>query len=612
LKNIVELKKGYLNAFLWLIVSLFFIPVTTYIFTEYGINSLNHEYTQFIVNDARSQHQDAESIARFMEETPPSTACGKVSEDLIDYQNVVCSPQSEMWQFFMMDRLALWSVLASGFIIVMIFLLSAMAFQKRSSQLLSLNIARPFLMVMCSLEVLLQGGMLVWLSFWGTAFFTQAYYPKLVIAVGFLVLAGMYYMLRGIFKKLPPDKDTDGELLSPECAPALWSRIEDLSTKVGTNPPDHIIAGIDTNFYVTEAQLQVAQKTLTGRKLYVSIPLLRHLSMSQADSVMVHELTHFHQGDTASGALLGPKLHQFDLYMSLMRENLSTLIVFYPLYVYRLLFELAYQRNSRQREFIADRNASSLISEAAIVESLIKVSAYSNYRNEVEKNLFARNVLHEKEIGISKAIVSGLTAHVNSPDFISVMRKQNVPHPFDSHPPVTDRMVNLNFMINESDYAEVAALVPQDTWVDLIPCADDVEQRLWQEYEQDFTASHEESLAWRYKPSGEDETTLVLKYFPDVSFTLKNGDQVKITWQGILHPKTGEMLEWGNVKKMNIIRNFGRDILYVQHVGRNNKGKKRSEIRLPGLKKEIEVFKATSANYWRRYQCAEEFSKSPE
>ncbi|RDT53629.1 hypothetical protein DXF93_15880 [Escherichia coli] len=595
---------GYTKVMFWLLLTLFLIPAITLGFAEYGSKSLNQEYTQFFIEDAQRQHQDADKLAGFLQQNPPSSVCGPVAEDLLNYKKAVCSPGSELWQFDMIGNVAFWTLIAGGIVLLMIVLFSALAFRNRRSQLLSLMLARPFLMLAGSLEVIVQGGMLVWLSFWGTAFFTQTYYPKLVIIVGLMVLGGIYYIIKGIFKKLPPEENIEGEVVSREAAPALWSRIDALAARVGTTPPDHIIAGIDTNFYVTEAPLRVNDHLLTGRKLYVSIPLLRQLTLAQADGVMVHELTHLHEGDTASGALLGPKLHRFDLYIALMSENVATLIVYYPLYLYRMLFELAWQRNSREREFVADRNASALISPAAIIESLIKVSAYASYRYEVERNLFENNALHESELGIRKAIAAGLPAHVNSPGFISAMREQNVPHPFDSHPPLAERMRNVGFSVEESAYASVAAELPTESWVDLMPVADNIEQQLWQKYERDFSSNHEESLAWRYQPTGDAETALVLKYFPHVPFTLKDGSQIEITWQGIVLPKTAELLEWDNVKNINVLRNFGRDTLHVQHVQPNAHGKKRSKIPLPGLKKEIDRFKGVLALYWHRHQTA--------
>ncbi|NQS84983.1 M48 family metalloprotease [Pantoea allii] len=603
--KLTALKKGYAKVFLWLLLTLFLTPAITLTFAKYGSNELDKEYTQIFIDDARAQNQNVGKLTRFLQANPPSTVCGPVADDLLDYKNAVCGPGSELSQFYLIGKVALWTMVFSGVILLMILLFSALAFKSRQGQLLSLRLARPFLMLACSLQVLIQGGMLVWLSFWGTAFFTQKYYPKLVLLVALLVLAGMYYMIKGIFKKLPPEDSIEGDVVTREAAPALWARVDALAAKVGTTSPDHIIAGIDTNFYVTEAPLSVNDQPLQGRKLYVSIPLLRQLSTAQADGVMVHELTHLHEGDTASGALLGPKLHRFDMYTHLMSENLATLIVFYPLYLYRLFFELAWQRNSREREFVADRNAATLVSSSAIIESLIKISAYASYRYEVERKLFENKTLYENEPGISQAIAAGLPHHVSSSDFVSAMREQNIPHPFDSHPPLSERMRNVNYSVEDADYAAIAATSPADSWVDLIPVADQIEQQLWQKYERDFTSQHEESLAWRYQPTGEEETALVLKYFPDVPFTLKDGSQLTITWQGIVQPQSAGLLEWDNVKNINVLRQFGRDILYVQHVQPNAQGKKRSKIRLPGLKKEIENVKHTLNYYWHRHQTVQ-------
>ncbi|MBD8214927.1 M48 family metallopeptidase [Erwinia persicina] len=598
----MALKKGYAKVFLWVLVTLFLIPAITLVFAEYGTRQLDQEYSQIFIDDARSQSQDVNKLTEFLQQNPPSSVCGAVPDDLRDYQNAVCAEKSELWQFWMMDKVAFWTLAGGVVILLMIVLFTMLAFKNRQGQLQSLKLARPFLMLTSALEVLVQGGMLVWLSFWGTAFFTQTYYPKLVMAMGLLVLAAMFYMIKGIFKKLPAEDDVEGEVVTRDAAPALWSRIDALASRVGTAPPDHIIAGIDTNFYVTEAPLSVNQQMLKGRKLYVSIPLLRQLTTSQADGVMVHELTHLHEGDTASGALLGPKLHRFDQYIHLMRNDISTVMVYYPLCLYRMLFELAWQRNSREREFIADRNAATLVTPAAIVESLIKISAYASYRSEVEQTLFDNKTLHENELGISKAIAQGLPQHVSSPDFIGMMRQSNVPHPFDSHPPLADRMHNVGYTVDETGYAAIAAELPAESWVDLMPVAAEIEQQLWQKYERDFSSAHEESLAWRYQPEGEEETALVVKYFPPVSWTLKDGSTIELTYLGIVKPQTAELLPWDNIKNINVIKRFTKEVLYLQHVQPNAQGKKRSEIPLPGLNKEIEGFKNALGYYWQRHQ----------
>jgi hypothetical protein len=46
-----------------------------------------------------------------------------------------------------------------------------------------------------------------------------------------MVLAGIYYIIKGIFKKLPPEENIEGEVVSREAAPALWSRIDALAAR---------------------------------------------------------------------------------------------------------------------------------------------------------------------------------------------------------------------------------------------------------------------------------------------------------------------------------------------------------------------------------------------
>ena len=75
---------GYTKVLFWLLLTLFLIPAITLGFAEYGNRSLNQEYTQFFIEDAQKQHQDAGKLAGFLQENPPSSVCGPVSEDLLN------------------------------------------------------------------------------------------------------------------------------------------------------------------------------------------------------------------------------------------------------------------------------------------------------------------------------------------------------------------------------------------------------------------------------------------------------------------------------------------------------------------------------------------------
>jgi Zn-dependent protease with chaperone function len=192
----------------------------------------------------------------------------------------------------------------------------------------------------------------------------------------------------------------------------------------------------------------VAGQTLTGRTLFVSIPLLRVLDTSEADAVLAHELAHLGGGDTRSSAALGPKLNQFDLYTWQMRSGGLTIVAHYLLRLYRMVFEFALARDSREREYTADRVAAKLTAPQSIVQSLIKISAYSSYRNTVERKLFEQEHQHSGALGIAGFVADGLHPYARSGEFVTAMKTAAVPHPYDTHPPLLERMRNVNHKVH--------------------------------------------------------------------------------------------------------------------------------------------------------------------
>ncbi len=190
-----------------------------------------------------------------------------------------------------------------------------------------------------------------------------------------------------------------------------------MAERLKTAPPKQIVAGIDANFFVTQAPLKVGDEILKGRTLYVSLPLLRKLETGEADAVLAHELAHLSGGDTANSAKLGLALQHYDQYCARMGKGGATLVVWPLLALYRIIFELALARSRRQREFRADSVAAKLVSPEAIGKSLVKLAAYSIYRNKIESDLFGHNAQHTGSLGIASAIDSGLGTYVHSAAF---------------------------------------------------------------------------------------------------------------------------------------------------------------------------------------------------
>ncbi|WP_420227020.1 M48 family metallopeptidase [Pigmentiphaga litoralis] len=596
-----------IRVFVLTLVSLFLIPIATLLFTEYALRTQDAEFIQSIeqrmgADPTMSPAERAESIAYYRSH-PLSGACAATGPEDQVYHDKVCSPYSMHWQFHYLELTAIWTLVLGVALLLAALALGAVAYVSRPLRYAAFVTGWRLVTITSAIEVVLQSVMLVWLSFWVTAYFWNSYYVKLIALAGIAAAAAVFFAIWTLFKRIPSGNAVEGELIAEADAPRLWDRIRQLATAAKTTPPDHVVAGIDTNFFVTEAPCDVGGRTLTGRTLFVSLPLLRVLDQTEADAVLAHELAHLGGGDTRMSAALGPKLQQFDRYTWQMREGGLTIVTHYLLRLFRMIIEYALARDSREREHAADRVAAEVTDPDAVIRALIKITAYASYRNSVENRLFAQQHQHDGALGIARFVAEGLPPYARSSDFLADMQQGGVPHPYDSHPPLSERMRHVNHPIAEQDYGRIVATPPAATWVDDIETADAIEQRLWSEYEQRFVQDHELSLAYRYEPATEDEKDHVLRFFPPVSFDLKDGN-IAVTYLGLAPSASmGAAVTWDEIKGLTFKdSNFGRDTLKVTHFEKGTLGAKTSTIKLTGLGKRKDEFKAAVGQYWHRHQ----------
>lgn len=601
------LKLGLAKVFAYALLALFLIPAVTYVFAGYAQREQDNRFVEGISQriDADKRLPSAEKQARkdYYRSNPPSTICSSTDPEAQDYRAAMCERYGDVWQFNMARTVSLGTLVASGVLLVAVLGLGALAFVDRKMQYASFVSGWHLTTWASAASLVAQGAMAVWLSFWVTAVFFHKYSPKLIIVVGLAVAVGVFVAVAGIFKRVQSDSRAVGELVSEADAPMLWKRIRHMAQRLKTDPPQQIVAGIDANFFVTEAPLTVGDKTLTGRTLFVSLPLLRVLDQTEADAVFGHELAHLRGGDTQSSARLGPKLVQFDHYRHAIRTGGLSAVVSPVLDLYRTIFEFALARDSREREFKADRIAAKLVSPAAIAQSLVKIAAYAQYRYKIEDELFGRNDRHDNtSLGIAGFVAQGLSPYAASDDFLDAMKTANVPHPFDSHPAMPERLRNVGMPLKEHDYSAIAVRKPAATWVQEILTADAIEQRLWSDYEQQFAQDHERSLAYRYEPANDQERALVLQYFPPVVFGLKGADTVEVSIDGIKTSADDTTVFWDAVKALEFKESSFGNALVVTHPEKGMMGAKTTKIKLPGLKKDKDAFNATVGIYWHRHQ----------
>ena len=589
------------------VLALLLIPVIVWGFSHHVLGKRDAAFfsglEQRIANQPEEASKHADAIALFRA-NPPSHSCDATGEAAQALADEFCAPMSETWQFHWAQKLGVVAMIGGVLLLLLAAALGMMAFRGREAQYRSLVLAWRLLAISSALEVVLQSAMLVWLSFWLTAYFFEVYFIKLVALVGILAGTAVFIAIAKIFGRSQGEMAVEGELVAENDAPALWERIRALAAQLGTAPPDHIVAGIDCNFFVTESTLALRGQVLAGRTLFVSLPLLRVLDQAEADAILAHELAHLSGGDTSSSAALGPMVVRFDSYCHEMAGFGLTLIAFYLLSTYRVVFELAWKRDSREREFLADRTAAQLVSGEAVTRSLIKVIAYSTYRDKVECDLFSRQDKHDEAIGIAAFVAQGLHPFAGSGDFVSAMETANVPHPFDSHPSLEERMRNVESVMPAHQFGAVLTAEVASGWTSRITTAEAIEARLWADYEARFAQVHEQDLAYRYLPQDDAERAIVEKYFPAQLFALKGGNALTVSCDGLLLPKEQKLVGWEEISNVEYEDGYLGDVLKLTLTEKGTFGHKTNKVKLAGVKAQREQLKAALGQYWHRHKVA--------
>lgn len=546
-----------LKRSIWPLVFLFGLPVFAFWFSGHASSSVDEQvitsYERQLAIDPQLSESDRAQAGRFLREHPSSSVCAQPTTDLPpQYVSSLESTCLDHKQFATMRNVALACIVLALLAVLVALGSAAAAFYSRSGQSVAFVLGWQSLRIVCTLMLVAQAGIATWLSYWLTALWGNVYVPKLIIIIGFLGLAAVASALLAMWRQPVQPLRLDGVLLDPAKATAFVERIRALCKELGTEPPKNIVAGIDDNFFVTESELHLKDRTLTGRSLFVSLSLLRMLPRAEADAILAHEMAHFSGGDTANSRDLLPALVSSDRYLNALGTNLFARPLFSFLLAYRMLFEFAFAGRRREREFRADATAAELTSGDAIARGLIRTNAYSQYRTRVERELLDANQEHS-DLGIGERVVVGFLPYVQSDKLRSDLLHARMPHPFDSHPALADRIKASGSSLGADDFARVLEEPITETWRDGIEGFDELERAQWNVYETAFKDMHELFLAHRYGPDSDEERALVLKHFPPQEFAFDvMGTPITLTYERVQGGPLTRALPWSEIVSVKL------------------------------------------------------------
>lgn len=575
-----KFKFSFFKSYVIPLVLIFLIPVSGYFYFDYAAKLEDNRVLNLIdENIKKSKSIPISRQSEFYEyfaENPPSSVClnpsSQASGQLMTYYSKLCSS----YQYFnIAKQTSYWTSLASLATILFAGLLFALSFRSQRMLYHCFKIAWHYAKIFSIAQVVIQGSLLSALSYIVPVQFTGHYVPKISLLVAISIIYAAFHMIRSLFLRFNSPMRLEGHLLRRENAEQIWSYLDVICENLGTNAPDNFILGVDDNFFVTEHPVTVDEDILTGRTLYASIFHMEKFSIDESRAVIAHEIAHFSGNDTLFSKKISPMLNRCDIYLNILSESLTTLPIFYFLLCFRSLFELSLCKISRQREARADKLAAELVGADHLVNALVKLVLYSNYRLSIEHGLYFSDKKLD-DIKIFEKITAGFQDYLCHQENNLAFLEQETEHPFDTHPSISKRMEALGITASES-MIEHAMQQPEHSWFESIEHGHSIKEKLITNYEKEFKHAHEHELSYRLMPQTNEEIALVEKHFPNIEVKSKDGKRtINIHYDEINSSEWLEPIKFSEIKSYEFQNNKVRSkrIQFVLHDKKKaNKGR---------------------------------------
>ncbi|MGD9979973.1 MAG: M48 family metalloprotease [Hyphomonadaceae bacterium] len=432
------------------------MPALRAIFAALFVPALGAAIILYIINAAAaSEGASLSQIARLCLPDGPRLALSPICANLQDHYTFL---------------LACAATAAAGLALIVAFTLASAA---TGSNRVLLSFVFPGLsfvgLLLVALIVTAQIGIVAGAAYFAEAFwFGQVHVTVLLGLAGIGLLLGLGILWRTVRMFRPAIGGVVGVPFSPIEQPRLALMVQQIAKATKARMPDNIILGLDPNFFATTAPMHTptSRRLLTGQTLYLSLPLMRVLSLDEVKAVVGHELAHFSGSDTIYSRQFAPIYRGLEEAAHAADENKkydkNPLLL--PARLFLRFMMDCFARNAakanRARELRADTIGSAAATPADLGYALIKCGILAHLwqremedtLNDIARGKFRRNM--------SASFEDKLRYDVDPeklPPLVSFSLGDHTPHPTDSHPETKERLTNLG--LNLIDVTSEARLM---------------------------------------------------------------------------------------------------------------------------------------------------------
>jgi Zn-dependent protease with chaperone function len=358
---------------------------------------------------------------------------------------------SQIENLTLLNSISLWTAAAGVGLLGGIWMIGKLS---QNNRLLMVRLFRPGLyatVLLLIALVLTHAGIAISALYFGGLALGFGIPGAIIFPIAFGAAVGVIAMSRNAFAIVRKAQvAVIGMVVDRNAEPKLWAEIESAAQKLDALAPDHIIVGLEPNFFVTEANVTSLNGELSGRTLYCSLPLCRILTTPEFLSIVGHELAHFKGQDTQFSERFYPiyrgtysALFSLDAAAVGGAGTLALMPAYATLSYFLESFSVAENKIGREREFVADSVGAGMTSPKVMATALLKLHAFSGIWYGLEE--FALATLRDGKMitNASALFADAVVRHAGTIALEEVLQNHQA-HPTDTHPSLAERLHSLD------------------------------------------------------------------------------------------------------------------------------------------------------------------------
>jgi Zn-dependent protease with chaperone function len=278
-----------------------------------------------------------------------------------------------------------------------------------------------------------------------------------------------------------------GIALKKSNQPDLFGLIAEVAAKLKSHLPDHVVVGLEPNFFVTAADVKLVPsgEVLKGKTLFVSLGLLRTLTKAELTAVIGHEFGHFRGDDVAYSLKFAPTYTRLGQAITKLGDtagnasDIGKLPALVALSICLSEFASAERSVGRERELLADKAGAQAADATSLATALVKVSLYAGQWGTVTNALTDEIVKGNTFTNLAQVyanLCQNTVTQIDWPAARDILGQNVQSHPVDTHPSLLARLQGLSTSL--FDITPEALFLPEAPASNLIHEAEQMETAL--------------------------------------------------------------------------------------------------------------------------------------